>query len=55
MNSLSDNRVSTYEEPVQEKVRKYCKIEDLFDRIYYSKSKEEKRENYTALMALNDL
>ena len=55
MNNLSDNQVSIYEEPVQEKVRKFLKIEYLFDRIYYFKSKEDKRENYTALMALNDL
>ena len=55
MNSLSDNQVSIYEEPVQEKVRKFLKIEQLFDRIYYFKSKEDKRDNYTALIALYDL
>ena len=38
MNSLSDNQVSIYEEPVQEKVRKFLKIEYLFDKIYYFKS-----------------
>ena len=55
MNSLSDNQVSIYEEPVQEKVRKFLKIEYLFDRIYYFKGKEDKRDNYTALIALYDL
>ena len=55
MNSLSDNQVSIYEEPVQEKVRKFLKIEYLFDRIYCFKNKEDKRESYTALMALNEL
>ena len=51
MNNLSDNQVSIYEEPVQEKVRKFLKLEYLFDRIYHFKSKEDKRENYTALVA----
>jgi cell division protein ZapD len=55
MNSLSDNQVSIYEEPVQEKVRKFLKIEYLFDRIYCFKNKEDKRESYTALVALNEL
>ena len=55
MNNLSDNQVSIYEEPVQEKVRKFLKLEYLFDRIYHFKSKEDKRENYTALVALYDL
>ena len=31
MNSLSDSQVTIYEEPVQEKVRKFLKIEYLFD------------------------
>ena len=55
MNSLSDNQVSIYEEPVQEKVRKFLKIEHLFDRIYYFKSKEDKRDNYIALLAFSEL
>ncbi len=55
MNSLSDNQVSIYEEPVQEKVRKFLKIEYLFDKIYYFKSKEDKRENYNALLAFGEL
>ena len=55
MNSLSDNQVSIYEEPVQEKVRKFLKLEYLFDKIYYFKGKEDKRDNYNALIALNEL
>ena len=31
MNSLSDSQVTIYEEPVHEKVRKFLKLEYLFD------------------------
>tara|TARA_B100001564_G_scaffold150858_1_gene126840 strand:- start:386 stop:1159 length:774 start_codon:yes stop_codon:yes gene_type:complete len=55
MNNLSDNQVSIYEEPVQEKVRKFLKLEYLFDRIFYFKSKEDKRDNYNALSAFSEL
>ena len=55
MNSLSDNQVSIYEEPVQEKVRKFLKIEYLFNKIYYFKDKEDKRDNYNALLAFGEL
>ena len=41
MNSLSDNQVTIYEEPVHEKVRKFLKLEYLFDRIVYFKNKED--------------
>ena len=55
MNSLSDNQVTIYEEPVHEKVRKFLKLEYLFDRIVYFKNKEDPRENYNALSALAEL
>jgi cell division protein ZapD len=55
MNSLSDNQVSLYEEPVQEKIRKFIKIEFLLNKIYYFKGKDDKGENYTALLALCEL
>ena len=55
MNSLSDNQVSLYEEPVQEKIRKFIKIEFLLNKIYYFKSKDNKSENYIALLALCEL
>ena len=55
MNSLSDNQVSLYEEPVQEKIRKFIKIEFLLNKIYYFKSKDNKSENYVALLALCEL
>ena len=55
MNSLSDNQVSLYEEPVQEKIRKFIKIEFLLNKIYYFKGKDDKNENYTALLALCEL
>ncbi len=55
MNSLSDSQVTIYEEPVQEKVRKFLKIEYLFDRIFYFKSKEDRMDNYNALLALSQL
>ena len=55
MNSLSDNQVSLYEEPVQEKIRKFIKIEFLLNKIYYFKGKDDKGENYVALLALCEL
>ena len=55
MNSLSDNQVSLYEEPVQEKVRKFIKIEFLLNKIYYFKGKDNKSENYISLLALCEL
>ena len=55
MNSLSDSQVTIYEEPVHEKVRKFLKLEYLFDRIVYFKNKEDPRENYNALSALAEL
>tara|TARA_Y100000996_G_scaffold303774_1_gene241057 strand:+ start:306 stop:1079 length:774 start_codon:yes stop_codon:yes gene_type:complete len=55
MSSLSDNQVTIYEEPVQEKVRKFLKIEYLFDRIFYFKNKEDRKDNYNALLALAQL
>jgi cell division protein ZapD len=55
MNSLSDNQVSLYEEPVQEKIRKFIKIEFLLNKIYYFKGKDNKSENYISLLALCEL
>ena len=55
MNSLSDNQVSLYEEPVQEKIRKFIKIEFLLNKIYHFKGKDNKSENYVALLALCEL
>ncbi len=55
MSSLSDSQVTIYEEPVQEKIRKFLKIEYLFDRIFYFKNKEDRKDNYNALLALAQL
>ena len=55
MNNLSDNQVSIYEEPVQEKIRKFIKIEFLFNKLFYFKHKENKQDNYIALLALCEL
>ena len=55
MNSLSDNQVSLYEEPVQEKIRKFIKIEFLLNKIYYFKGKENRNDNYIALLSLCEL
>ena len=55
MNSLSDNQVSLYEEPVQEKIRKFIKIEFLLNKIYYFKGKENRNDNYVALLSLCEL
>lgn len=55
MNSLSDNQVSIYEEPVQEKIRKFIKIEFLLNKIIHFKGKENKSENYISLSAFSEL
>ena len=55
MNSLSDNQVLLYEEPVQEKIRKFIKIEFLLSKIYHFKGKENKNDNYVALLSLCEL
>ena len=55
MNNLSDNQVSIYEEPVQEKIRKFIKLEFLFNKLFYFKHKENKNDNYIALLALCEL
>jgi cell division protein ZapD len=40
---------------VQEKIRKFIKIEFLLNKIYYFKGKDDKSENYIALLALCEL
>ena len=55
MNSLSDNQVSIYEEPAQEKIRKFIRIESLFKKILYFKNKDDRRENYIAVLSLCEL
>ena len=39
MSNLSDEQISIYEEPVNERVRKFIKIESYFDKMIYFKNK----------------
>ena len=55
MSSLSDNQVSVYEEPVVERVRKFIKIEAIFNKIIYFKDKEDRNESFVALQLLCEL
>jgi len=55
MSSLSDNQVSVYEEPVVERVRKFIKIETLFNKIIYFKDKEDRNESFVAIQLLCEL
>ena len=55
MSTLSDNQVTVYEEPVHERIRKFLRIEMLFNRINYLKDKESQHENYSAAVALTEL
>ena len=41
MSNLSDEQISIYEEPVNERVRKFIKIESYFDKMIYFKNKED--------------
>ena len=55
MNNLSDNQTSIYEEPVNERVRKFIKIESYFNKIIYFKNKDEKYDSDAALQTLCEL
>ena len=55
MSTLSDNQVTVYEEPVHERIRKFLRIEMLFNRINHLKDKESEHENYSAAVALTEL
>lgn len=55
MNSLSDNQITVYEEPVHERIRKFIKLELLFNKIIYFKDKDYKYENYSALTTFSEL
>ncbi len=55
MNSLSDNLITVYEEPVHERIRKFIKLELLFNKIIYFKDKDYKYENYSALATFSEL
>ncbi|MEC9205637.1 MAG: cell division protein ZapD [Pseudomonadota bacterium] len=55
MSTQSDNQVTVYEEPVHERIRKFLRIETLFNRINYLKTKETHYENYFAAVSLAEL
>ena len=55
MSTLSDNQVTVYEEPVHERIRKFLRIELLFNRINHLKDQESHYENYCAVVALTEL
>ena len=55
MNHLSDSQISVYEEPVHERIRKFIKLEFLFNQIHYFKNKEDGRDNYISLISMSNL
>ena len=55
MTILSDNQVTIYEEPVVERVRKFIRVESLFQKLFYFKSKENPLESYVALQSLCEI
>ena len=55
MSNLSDEQISVYEEPVNERVRKFIKIESYFDKMIYFKNKEDKYDSDSALHTLCEL
>ena len=55
MSNLSDEQISIYEEPVNERVRKFCQIESYFDKMIYFKNKEDKYASDSALHTLCEL
>ncbi len=55
MSNLSDDQISVYEEPVNERVRKFIKIESYFNKMIYFKNKEDKYDSDSALHTLCEL
>jgi len=55
MTILSDNQVTIYEEPVVERVRKFIRMESLFQKLYFFKDKENPLESYVALQSLCEI
>jgi cell division protein ZapD len=49
MNTLSDSHAAIYEEPVDERIRKFLKLEDYFLKLNYHKNIDSSFDSFSAL------
>ena len=52
MNNLSDSHAAIYEEPVDERIRKFLKLENYFLKVKYHKELDSVYDSYAALYNL---
>ena len=52
MNNLSDSHAAIYEEPVDERIRKFLKLENYFLKIKYHKELDTSYDSFAALYNL---
>tara|TARA_B100001063_G_scaffold120742_1_gene112732 strand:+ start:2238 stop:2999 length:762 start_codon:yes stop_codon:yes gene_type:complete len=52
MNTLSDPHAAIYEEPVDERIRKFLKLENYFQKLQYHKELDTSYDSYVALYNL---
>ena len=52
MNNLSDSHAAIYEEPVDERIRKFLKLENYFLKLNYHKELDNLYDSYVALYNL---
>ncbi len=52
MNNLSDSHAAIYEEPVDERIRKFLKLENYFLKLKYHKERDTSFDSYVALYNL---
>tara|TARA_A200000113_G_scaffold23797_1_gene20251 strand:- start:31 stop:792 length:762 start_codon:yes stop_codon:yes gene_type:complete len=52
MNNLSDSHAAIYEEPVDERIRKFLKLENYFLKIKYHKELDTSHDSFAALYNL---
>ena len=55
MNTFSDTHAAIYEEPVDERIRKFLKLENYFIKINEHKIRDTVYDSYAALSTLVDL
>ena len=52
MNNLSDSHAAIYEEPIDERIRKFLKLENYFLKLRYHKERDTSYDSYAALYNL---
>ena len=52
MNNLSDSHAAVYEEPIDERIRKFLKLENYFLKLQYHKELDTPHDSYVSLITL---